>query len=303
MNSYVLLVCALAVLIPLLGVQLPRYTRSGRCAPRERREEGAREKNGTQESIAGSRPRSDPESSSTSSSGFGSGSQSRLTALSSLRSSLQLRMPLQFQLQQSDGPASPESQTPNSNSSAGPSTGPGPSSGSGTTDSAPPKEPSRKKPWDPPFPRREESVRRKESWLALPRTPPRKSGRAMEESGVARRLFPPDVDGEGEGSSETDGKSDSKTDGTVDGNGSGENEDNESAAQETTQSGSTRQSGSQTQAEQQPGSARLTVLWLILGRSLVCYSFWHLRYSSRTAWHGFWYTRPKHGWVRRAGVY
>jgi hypothetical protein len=61
-----------------------------------------------------------------------------------------------------------------------------------------------RKPWDPPLPRRETlrgSARQSEeatkgSVWAMPPTPPRKTGRDMEAKGVAVRLFPPDLDGD-----------------------------------------------------------------------------------------------------------
>ena len=61
-----------------------------------------------------------------------------------------------------------------------------------------------RKPWDPPLSRREtlsESARKNEEatkgsvWV-MPPTPPRKTGREMEAKGVAVRLFPPDDDGD-----------------------------------------------------------------------------------------------------------
>jgi hypothetical protein len=60
-----------------------------------------------------------------------------------------------------------------------------------------------RKPWDPPFPRRETPRQEQQGmgrgsgsvWV-MPPTPPKKSGREMEASGVARRLFPPDLDGD-----------------------------------------------------------------------------------------------------------
>lgn len=56
-----------------------------------------------------------------------------------------------------------------------------------------------KKPWNPPFPKREvgkgkEPLKR---WTVSPPTPLKKTGRQMEEKGIAVRLFPPDVDGDG----------------------------------------------------------------------------------------------------------
>lgn len=54
----------------------------------------------------------------------------------------------------------------------------------------------RKKPWDPPFPRREDAIdagKERVEWRILPSTP-RKSGREMEAHGVAKRLFPSDSD-------------------------------------------------------------------------------------------------------------
>jgi hypothetical protein len=58
-----------------------------------------------------------------------------------------------------------------------------------------------RKPWDPPFPRREtlkekvEGGMKSNVWV-MPPTPPKKTGRELEAKGVAVRLFPPDVDGD-----------------------------------------------------------------------------------------------------------
>lgn len=58
-----------------------------------------------------------------------------------------------------------------------------------------------RKPWDPPFPQRESVIveeisRRNSGWRSLPPLPPRRQGTDMERAGTAKRLFPPDLDGD-----------------------------------------------------------------------------------------------------------
>jgi hypothetical protein len=52
-----------------------------------------------------------------------------------------------------------------------------------------------RKPWDPPFPGTGRRSMRSERF-GVPLTPPKKTGRELEASGVAIRLFPPDGDGQ-----------------------------------------------------------------------------------------------------------
>jgi hypothetical protein len=52
-----------------------------------------------------------------------------------------------------------------------------------------------RKPWDPPFPGTGRRSMRSERF-GVPLTPPKKTGKELEEKGVAIRLFPPDGDGQ-----------------------------------------------------------------------------------------------------------
>ncbi|KAF1849633.1 uncharacterized protein K460DRAFT_399746 [Cucurbitaria berberidis CBS 394.84] len=55
-----------------------------------------------------------------------------------------------------------------------------------------------RKPWDPPFPKRGPGTGLKGEWLVLPPSLPQKSGREMEQEGLAQTLHPPSPDGLGE---------------------------------------------------------------------------------------------------------